>query len=186
LEAIKRKRAEFLAAKGNTKASELRTTLALMATAFRGRGNVRLWDYRLLEKLDKCFKDNYDGPAGLARSLFFPESADNQNRFSSYCVDIDRVFQENSAIAPPYAREYFAFYSIWQMQGLQFPLPLGTASVIDALDKLLTKYRHGVCEVRSIFIMHYNADMLAGSHLDRAMHNVAPNGQLEGESISWQ
>jgi hypothetical protein len=182
LEAIERKRNEFVRAKSNA-TSELKTALAPMATAFRGRGDVGLWDYRLLEKIDKCFKDHYNGPAGLARTLFFPDNAENQNRYLRYCVDVDHIFQENSAISPPFAREYFAFYSIWQMQGLRFPLPLGTASVIDALDKLLTKYRLGVCEVSSIFVMHYNTDTFAGSHLDGGVHNVAPNGQ--GEKISY-
>jgi hypothetical protein len=35
-----------------------------------------------------------------------------------------------------YAKEYFAYFTIYQMQEYKFPVPLGTKSVVNALHKI--------------------------------------------------
>jgi len=79
--------------------------------------------------------------------LFFPHNVDNLNRFMGYCNDVDLALRTHSQSAPPYAREYFMYYTIWQMRGWRFPVPLGTASVVGALEKMTTKLSRGFSEV---------------------------------------
>ena len=125
-----------------------------MTDAFKGRGDASSWNEELLAKINECFVRNYkdkDDPAApFCDSLFFPDS-DNYNRFTKYQMDVDKVLQEESHVAPRYAREYFSYYAlIWQLKGRSFPVPLGTASVIDAVHQLATKYRRGLSEVSTV------------------------------------
>ncbi len=125
--------------------------LAQTAESFKGRGDARSWTEALLGKIDKCFLDNYCDSAGdPCDSLFFPNNADNFNRFTRYCSDVDKVFQEQAVDAPPYAREYFSYAMIWKIHGYKFPIPLGTASVIGAFHHLATKYKDGLREVSRV------------------------------------
>ena len=55
---------------------------------------------------------------------------------------------------PQYAREYFAYYSLWDLQGFTFPMPLGTQSVIYSVAMLLQDYREGFKEVSDKIIGH--------------------------------
>ncbi|KAH9023469.1 hypothetical protein EDB84DRAFT_1440954 [Lactarius hengduanensis] len=129
-------------------------TLSDMTDAFKGRGDASSWNEELLAKIDECFVRNYkdkDDPAApFCDSLFFPDS-DNHNRFTKYQLDVDKVLQEESHVAPRYAREYSSYYAlIWQLKGRTFPVPLGTASVIDVVHQLATKYRRGLSEYSDV------------------------------------
>ena len=50
---------------------------------------------------------------------------------------------------PPYAREYFAIYTMWALQGFGFPVLLVTASVVECLNKILNGSSKGMIEVSS-------------------------------------
>ncbi|KAH9048595.1 hypothetical protein EDB83DRAFT_2522862 [Lactarius deliciosus] len=129
---------------------EADNTLSVMRDAFKGRGDTSSWNEELLAKIDECFVRNYkdkdDPTAPFCDSLFFPNS-DNYNRFTKYQLDVNKVLQEGSHVAPRHAREYFSYYAlIWQLKGNTFPVPLGTASVINAVHQLATRYRRGLSE----------------------------------------
>jgi hypothetical protein len=127
---------------------ELRNSLKEMETAFDGQGNLSSWTPEILRMIDKAFVDNYTTPEGEPVSfLFFPNNVSNLNKFSTYCGEVDRALRANLDLAPIYAREYFSYYSLWQMRGLPFPMPLGTASVVDALNKMSRKVKTGFSEV---------------------------------------
>lgn len=122
--------------------------LSEMAKAFEGRGNSRSWDEDILKSIDKCFiKNYYDTTDSPCDSLFFPNNPDNQNRFTSYCSDVDKILQENAMRVPPFSRTYFAYAMMWKVHGHPFPIPMGTATVIEALHHLASKYHRGLCEV---------------------------------------
>ena len=118
-----------------------------MATAFEGRADANTWSDELLGKIDDCFVEYFYEGGAPCSFLFFPACPQYLNRFSGYRNDVDRILRENPDLAPPYAREYFAYAMIWQLHGYKFPMPLGTASVIEAVHVLATRFCRGVCEV---------------------------------------
>ncbi|KAI9442816.1 hypothetical protein BJY52DRAFT_1194722, partial [Lactarius psammicola] len=127
----------------------IKQELSHMAEAFEGKGDSSTWTQDLLEKIDQCFLDNYYDSKVLCDSIFFPKNSDNHNRFTKYCSDVDNVLQNETETAPPYAREYFAYAMMWKLHGYEFPMPLGTASVVEALHILAEKYTKGLGEVIS-------------------------------------
>lgn len=125
-----------------------RPSLKAMEDAFCQPGDLSLWTQDLLDEIDQCFVKNYVGEDEQpVPSLFFPDSPDNMNRFIAYCSDVDVVFRRNSETAPRYAREYFMFYSIWQLRPWGFPMPLGTASVVGVLNAMTKTVEIGFSEV---------------------------------------
>jgi hypothetical protein len=128
----------------------LRESLKGMTTAFQGRGDVSEWHYEMLDAIDECFVDQYMKTGEISTALFVPNSAANLNDFSAYCEAVDQKIRSNGSQRPKYAREYFAYFSIWQMQGYSFPVPLGTKSVIRALDTLAEVFNPGFVEVSYI------------------------------------
>lgn len=148
LEEIKSARNEFRETQMDP--SVLRSSLAKMEEAFDTFGDLKEWDYRdceVLGKIDDCFVKHYMKKGEPATFLFSPNSAKNATAFAKYCDDVDLVLRQNSDKAPKYAREYFAYYSIWEMRGYGFPIPLGTRSVIECLDKILREAQKGFIEV---------------------------------------
>ena len=131
MEDIEKKRDEVLQAGDNL--ALLKVDLDGMEKAFEGRGELTDWNYELLGEIDKCFVKHYMDAGEPVVSLFTPDCPDNFNRFAKYCADVDEVLAA-SADTPKFSREYFTFYSIWQLRGYGFPVPLGTASVVDALN----------------------------------------------------
>jgi hypothetical protein len=110
------------------------------------------WSPEVLDLIDKVFIRNYvqnDGEP--VPSLFFPKNRDNLNRFMTYCNNVDNMLQTLEDKSPLYACEYFAYYSIWQMRGWSFPVPLGTTSVVDILYKMLKRLKVGFSEVSTLF-----------------------------------
>jgi len=105
----------------------VRASLKGMEVAFAAPGNLSSWTPELLDDIDTCFIRNYLGEEGEpVPSLFFPNCPDNLNRFMAYCSEVDQAIRTHYLTAPTYAREYFLYYSIWQMQDWPFPVPLGT------------------------------------------------------------
>jgi len=98
---------------------ELRDSLRGMEAAFNRRGDVTYWTPELLQDVDEAFKNNYIVEEGgtVVPFLFFSEDMENLNTFTSYCAQVDQALRKHATTVGPYAREYFAYYSIWQMRG---------------------------------------------------------------------
>ncbi|KAH9022645.1 hypothetical protein EDB85DRAFT_1895168 [Lactarius pseudohatsudake] len=136
--------------------TKMEKRLSCMEKPFEGRGDASAWGKELLDKIDRCFIKNYKDnekekekdSETLSDSLFFQDNK-NINKFTLYCADVDRVLLENPKTTLPYAREYFAYAMMYRTHGHKFPMPLGTASVVQAVHKLATKYNKGLCEVIS-------------------------------------
>jgi hypothetical protein len=123
--------------------------LVPMESAFFGRGDPEIWPEDILAKIDKCFIENYcDASGEPCDCLFYPSHAENIDKFAAYCAGVDAILRDNRTILP-YAREYFTYATLWEKRGERFPVPLGTASVVEALHVLLKKYTRGLTEVRS-------------------------------------
>src|SRR5882762_5722028 len=121
---LEAKRLEFMTANEDEKVA-LRAELAEMEKAFQGRGDLGKWTPEVLKKIDEIFVKHYKIGEEVSPMLFFPDCGENYNKFLEYCDEVDQVLRLNASGAPPYAREYFAYYSIWQMRGFRFPVPLG-------------------------------------------------------------
>jgi hypothetical protein len=124
-----------------------------MDDAFRlGQGSLTDWSPELLDAIDACFVENFIKEGEPNASLFYPNSADGLDLFTKYFEEVDIILQTSSKV-PPYARHYFAYFCIWQMQPyVYFPLPLGTASVIGIVNKMMHRVRHGMAEVSKRFL----------------------------------
>ena len=119
-----------------------------MENAFEMPGDLSSWTSQLLDEIDRCFVKNYVAEDGVpVPYLFFPNCAENLNRYIDYYEEVDRVFRMHSRTAPKYAREYFAYYSIWQMRQWPFPVPLGTKSVVGILNDMARSVTVGFSEV---------------------------------------
>lgn len=125
----------------------LKDELKSMEKSFRGRGDLKHWTPEILGEIDDCFVKAYMEDDEPVASLFFPGCPDNYNRFLEYCNGVDQVLRRHPNDGPKFGREYFAYYSIWQMQEYGFPVPLGTASVVEALNKITSNVRAGFTEV---------------------------------------
>lgn len=143
--ALDKKRLEFNREGADIKA--LGEQMTEMKTAFEDRGDLEKWVPDLMEKIDDCFVKNYMVDGEPVPSLFFPNSWDNYNHFVTYCDDVDKVLRTHRGRGPKHGREYFAYYSIWQLHGYAFPVPLGTRSVVYALHQIASKIRKGMIEV---------------------------------------
>lgn len=121
-----------------------------MKKAFQKRGNVKLWKPIVLEEIDAEFQKHFMKGENVTFWLFNPEDVRNVEAYMQYCAGVDRVLRTHAGNVPKYAREWFAFYSIWQYHELPFPMPLGTRTVVGALEKLLAQYKPGVLEVSRI------------------------------------
>ncbi|KAH8986177.1 hypothetical protein EDB86DRAFT_3082994 [Lactarius hatsudake] len=148
-EAIEELGQHLLLANTEKEVGVIRDKLVKVRTAFEDMGDVSDWTHDLLGKIDQCFKDAYYVNDEPCKSLFVPLSSDNDNRFEKYLMSVDKVLQNESQTAPPYAREYFAYAMMWKLHRYKFPMPLGTASVVEALYKIANKYALGINEVIS-------------------------------------
>jgi hypothetical protein len=130
--------------------------LKKMEEAFKGRGELSGWKSSVLDGIDTIFVECYTDAdtQEISDSLFFPNSSDNNNRFHRYCLEVDQYLRERPDIVPPNCRQYFAYYTIWTKMGYEFPMPLGTCSVIKQLHDTAARYKEGFCEV-SIHLSAY-------------------------------
>lgn len=138
----------------------IRDGLLEMEEAFKTHGDLSSWTPELLDTIDGCFRDAYMEDGEPVPYLFFPDCIENLNLFNTYCQAVSNVIRAHSETAPPYALEYFNYFSIWQMRGWRFPVPLGTASVIEALDKMAAKMKKGFSEVSAISYAIIDSDDL--------------------------
>lgn len=127
---------------------ELRSKLEGMADAFRGRGDLSEWHFEMLDAIDGCFIEHYMPNGEISTALFMPDSPANTDAFGAYCEAVDQKLRGKVFQRPKYAREYFAYFSIWEMQGYSFPVPLGTKSVVQAVNMLSSEFNPGFVEVR--------------------------------------
>ena len=136
----------------NADKAAIRESLQEMEVTFRQPGDLSSWTPELLDNIDDCFVNNYlDKNGDPVPCLFFPDNPDNLNTFRTYCSDVDDVLRLHTESAPTYAREYFSYYTIWQMRGWSFPVPLGTASVVGVLNKMAMQVREGFSEVSFVY-----------------------------------
>jgi hypothetical protein len=138
-------RSEFMVANG--KDDGLRKKLEGVEDAFLRRGDLSSWEPEVLTEIDEVFVSHYMVNGEPTPFLFFPKSSSNANAFETYCSDVDLILRNRKTQVPEFAREYFAFYSIYQMRGYAFPVPLGTRSVIFALHQMATAVKDGFTEV---------------------------------------
>lgn len=129
------------------KKEELRVRLRGMEEAFRRRGDLRLWRPGMLDKIDQCFEEHYMQNGEMVSFAFLPDSADNQYEYMKYCGGVDTILAAHSELVPVYARDWFAFWSMWEIQGYAFPVPLGTSKVVSGMEGMLRGYREGIIEV---------------------------------------
>jgi hypothetical protein len=126
----------------------LKGKLSEIERIFRGCGDMSKWNEELLAKINAQFVKRYLDDTGQPHDhLFFPNNPENLNTFTQYYQDIDHLLTMHPDLAPKYAREYFSYYAIWEMQGYAFPMPLGTARIVKTLDKLAARYSCGFCEM---------------------------------------
>ena len=137
------------------KKAELTTQLGEMVTAFRGRGDLKKWDVTALDAIDKCFEECFMTDGQAATWAFVPNSETNLNKYVEYCNKVDRVLAKFTGKVPLYARDWFAFYAIWEVQGYAFPMPLGTSKVISTVAGILQYMAEGVVEVSGLFDMFF-------------------------------
>ena len=129
--------------------ADTQTKLAEMKRAFLGRGDLQQWTEDVLAKIDKCFQDHFFTSGVVHDALFALDSPKAYIIFSQYQSAVDQILRENRATVPPYAREYFAYSMFWKERGYRFPIPLGTASVIEFIHSLTQKHASGLNEVRA-------------------------------------
>jgi hypothetical protein len=143
-DAIKEKRKSFY---NKDESDDVRESLAETEKAFKKLGDVSSWSPEVLDEIDAAFVKDYVDEDGDTGCLFFPRNVENLNVFRNYCNDVEQVLEKHGASAPPHAREWFVNYSIWQMREWEFPMPLGTASVVGVLNDMLMKTKNGFAEV---------------------------------------
>jgi hypothetical protein len=75
--------------------TELRTKLESMKIAFRERGDVKTWDYEMLNRIDECFVEHFMPSSQLSISAFVPGSVEGINKFIKYCDGVDEILWTN-------------------------------------------------------------------------------------------
>jgi hypothetical protein len=158
----------------------IKDKLSGMATVFQGRASLSTWNPDILDKIDECFVNSFYDAGTPCSSLFFPKSANYMNRFTGYCGAVDRVFLSNPNTSPPYAREYFAYAMIWQLHGHRFPMPLGTASAVEAVNFLATKYHRGLSEVTISLLSFLTVSHRSGCQTCRVWDTHPTHGRMRG------
>jgi hypothetical protein len=134
---------------------ELRHKLEGMAEAYQGRGDLSDWHFEMLNAIDECFVEHYMSSGEISTELFVPDSPGNVTQFLAYCNSVDEKLKRQASQRPTYAREYFAYFSIWQMHGYMFPVPLGTQSVIQSLNLITEEFNTGFVEVSHLNLSYF-------------------------------
>jgi hypothetical protein len=139
----------------------------------RGRGNLEQWTPEVLDAIDKCFRTLFMSGGEPIAQLFFPYDDQGIALFNEYCEAVDAVLLANADRIPPYAREYFTYFTIWEKRDYAFPVPLGTASVIECLHKMACRVRKGMIEV-SISVCRICVHHLDDLNECHPAHNDSP------------
>jgi hypothetical protein len=128
--------------------AKLRKNTGEMDKAYlSGRGDLSKWTPEIMKKIDEIFVKNFVMNGEPVDFLFFPNNAEYLNAYNKYLLEVDEVFVEHQDKLPKYCREYLTYYSIWEMRDYKFPVPIGTASVVECLYKIANGRRKGFVEV---------------------------------------
>ena len=143
-------------AKPDCDKKELLKQLGVMKGPFRKRGDVKLWHGNLLEAIDTAFEEIFlpDGEEKIPEWFLHPHSNKYLDESSNYFVAVDRLLAKYSDLAPRYARDWFVYYSIWEVHGYKFPMPLVTSKVAAAVERLAQEFRSGMIEVSLGLVSH--------------------------------
>ena len=126
----------------------LRARLSVMKEAFEKRGKATLWSTEVLDKIDACFEEHFTLNGDVSGWVFYPDSAMNHNKAEKYYAGVDLILATHAEVVPRYARDWFAYFSMWEEQGYAFPMPLGTCSAVGIVEKLAVGNSAGIVEVR--------------------------------------
>ena len=132
----------------------VRERLGLMKEAFQKRGNVTRWSSAVLDKIDMCFEEHFTLNGELSGWVFYPDSAMNLNKADKYYAGVDRILATHADLVPRYARDWFAYFRMWDEQGYAFPMPLGTCSAVGIVEKLAVGNSVGIVEVRVYSVIY--------------------------------
>jgi hypothetical protein len=138
----------------------------------RGRGNLEQWTPEVLDAIDKCFKTTFMSGDEPIAELFFPYDNKGIALFNEYCEAVDGVLQAHEGKIPPHAWAYFTYFTIWEKRDYTFPVPLGTASVIDCLHKMASRVRKGMIEVSHTVHCVFLA---LSAHMDSPVRGTPPS-----------
>ena len=126
---------------------ELRGLLSGMKGAFQKRGDLSKWGAGVLDHIDECFREHFMIDREASDWVFYPKNGMNLGKAERYYAGVDRILSTYSEIVPRYARDWFAYFSIWEEQGYAFPMPVGTCSVVGVVEKYAREYSSGIVEV---------------------------------------
>ena len=149
---ILKKIEEFAETDDKTKLEKLKASLSEMDKVYlSGQGDLDQWRYELLDAIDAKFVDNFMVSGEPINYLFTINCVDYLNKYNKYRMEVDDLLIDSKYCAPTHAREYFQYSTLWEMRGYKFPIPLGTKSVIECLNKLASARRMGFEEVSVLF-----------------------------------
>jgi hypothetical protein len=132
------------------KLAETKASLEEMdAEYLSGRGDLSVWTTEILAKLDAIFVVHFIVNGEPVPFLFAPNDVDYLNTYDSYRNEVDELLASHEEELPTYCREYFLYSTMWEMRGLEFPVPLGTETVVHCLHKICCERRKGFVEVRN-------------------------------------
>ena len=118
-----------------------------------GRGNLDVWTPEIMAEIDEAFVDNFMEDKEPLDFLFFPNSPEYLNAYGVYLQAVDDILVKHQETLPKYCREYLTYYSIWEMRGYRFPVPIGTASAVECLHKIASERRKGFIEVSATYFI---------------------------------
>ena len=153
LSEIEEKRNEVNEVQGDEELAAVKAELKEMDNAYlSGRGNLDVWTPEIMEEIDQAFVNNFMESQEPLDFLFFPNSPEYLNAYGVYLQEVDDILVKHQEDLPKYCREYLAYYSIWEMRGYKFPVPIGTASVVECLHKIASERRKGFIEVSILLL----------------------------------
>ena len=153
LSQIEEKRNEVNEVKDDAELATLKAELKEMDNAYlSGHGDLDVWTPEIMEELDEAFVNNFMEGQEPLDFLFFPNSPEYLNAYGVYLQEVDDIFVKYQEDLPPYCWEYLAYYSIWEMRGYKFPVPIGTVSVVECLHNIANERRKGFIEVSMVLL----------------------------------
>jgi hypothetical protein len=145
---------DFAATNDETTLEELKAGLSEMDKVYlSGQGDLDQWRYELLDAIDATFVKHFVVSGEPVDYLFTINCVEYVNKYNTYRMEVDDLLVNSKYCAPTHAREYFQYSTLWEMRGYKFPVPLGTKSVIECLNKLASARRMGFEEVSDLFIL---------------------------------
>jgi hypothetical protein len=149
---ISRKKSQIRGDKSeeSTRIKKGKTLMEPMENAFCSRRvNMKMWTPELLDALDECFVNKFM-LNGEPVDWLFTNSAKYINEYEEYSRAVDDVLIGHPKSKFTNAREYFKYTTIYELHDLDFPLPIGTRSVVECLNKILTARAKGMTEVSDV------------------------------------